>query len=124
MTDQAQLQQALAGLLAQAQNPPPPAQTGWAQTAGPSPQALITGVAVPIKIDTPMGSVRAYLSLPPEIGQNPQALLGAIQALANAGYPIDAYQPKQQWGQGGNSGGWSGGGNGYNGGNRFGGRRW
>ena len=131
MTEQAQQQpdmlQALQALLAQQQQH---AQAGgWAQ---PQPAALpITGISVPVKIETPIGSVRVDLHLPAECGQSPQALLGAIQLLANAGYPVDAWQPRDSgngggWGNnGGGSGGWGnrGGGGGYNRGG-YGGRRW
>lgn len=130
MTEQAQQQpdmlQALQALLAQQQQP---AQSGgWAQQ---QPAALpITGISVPVKIDSPIGSVRVDLHLPAECGQSPQALLSAIQLLANAGYPVDAWQPRDNsngsgWGNnGGGSGGWGNrGGGGYNRGG-YGGRRW
>lgn len=129
MTEQAQqpdMLQALQALLAQQQQP---AQAGgWAQQ---QPAALpITGISVPVKIETPIGSVRVDLHLPAEFGQSPQALLGAIQLLANAGYPVDAWQPRDSgngggWGSnGGGSGGWGNrGGGGYNRGS-YGGRRW
>jgi len=132
MTEQAQQQpdmlQALQALLAQQQQP---AQAGgWVQ---PQPAALpITGISVPVKIETPIGSVRVDLHLPAECGQSPQALLGAIQLLANAGYPVDAWQPRDNsnsngggWGNnGGGSGGWGNrGGGGYNRGG-YSGRRW
>lgn len=122
--------QALQALLAQAQQQPSPAAGGWAQ---PQPTAAlpITGISIPVKVDTPIGSVRVDLHLPAEFGQSPQALLGAIQALANAGYPVDAWQPRESsgggWGNsnGGNSVSWgnrSGYGGGYNKGGY--GRRW
>lgn len=126
---------ALKSLLAQAQQQPVNATAagGWAQ---PQPAAAlpITGISIPVKVETPIGSVRVDLHLPAECGQSPQALLGAIQALANAGYPVDAWKPKEQgWGGGGSSGGggWGGssgssygGGGGWNrGGGGF-GRRW
>lgn len=126
MTEQAQqpdMLQALQALLAQQQQP---AQAGgWAQQ---QPAALqITGISIPIKVETPMGSVRVDLHLPAECGQSPQAIMGAIQALATAGYPVDAWQPKSQgWGGGGGNsgGGWgSSGGGGYNRGG-YSGRRW
>lgn len=129
MTEQAQQQPdmlaALQALLVQQQ----PAQAGgWAQ---PQSAALpITGISVPVKIETPIGSVRVDLHLPAECGQSPQALLGAIQLLANAGYPVDAWQPRDNsngggWGNnGGGSGGWGNrGGGGYNRGG-YSGRRW
>lgn len=112
---------ALQSLLAQAQQPNAPATGGWAQ---PQPTAAlpITGISIPVKVETPIGSVRVYLHFPAECGQSPQALLGAIQALANAGYPVDTWRSKEQqgWG-GGNSGGggWGGNGNNYAGGANY-----
>lgn len=97
MTDQNQLAQ-LQALLAQAQQP---TTTGWTPQ---QPAALpITGISIPVKVETPIGSVRVDLHLPAECGQSPQALLGAIQALVNAGYPVDAWQPRQEQGSWGNS---------------------
>ncbi len=111
---------ALQSLLAQAQQQPinATAAGGWAQ---PQPAAAlpITGISIPVKVETPIGSVRVDLHLPAECGQSPQALLGAIQALANAGYPVDAWKPKEQQGWGGNvnsygsGGGWNRGGGGF-----------
>lgn len=118
---------ALQALLAQQAQQPQPTG-GWSQ---PQPAALpITGISIPVKMETPIGSVRVDLHLPAECGQSPQALLGAIQLLVNAGYPVDAWQPRESngggWG-GGNSGGGGGWGNRGSGfGNRggYGGRRW
>lgn len=116
---------ALQALLAQAQQQPAAvsAASGWSQSQ-PA-QLPITGISIPVKIDTPLGSVRVDLHLPAECGQSPQALLSAIQGLANAGYPVDAWQRKESgWGGGGgNSGGYGGGGYGNRGG-FGGGRRW
>lgn len=127
---------ALQALLAQAQQQPVPAAGGgWAQ---PQPTAAlqITGISIPVKVETPIGNVRVYLHLPAECGQSPQALMGAIQAIANAGYQLDVWKPKDQgWGNGSGSGGsggggWSGNGNNYAGGANYGrggfggGRRW
>lgn len=121
---------ALQSLLAQAQQQPAAATGGWAQ---PQPAALpITGISIPVKIETPLGSVRVDLHLPAECGQSPAAIMAAIQGLANAGYPVDAWQRKESgWGGGGgNSGGGGWGGNNYAGGANYnrggfgGGRRW
>lgn len=112
---------ALQALLAQAQQQPAAAAGGWQQ---PQPAQLpITGISIPVKIDTPLGSVRVDLHLPAECGQSPQALLGAIQALSQAGYPVDAWQRKESGWGGGSSGGYGGGGYGNRGG-FGGGRRW
>lgn len=124
---------ALQALLAQAQQPTAAAGQ-WNQ---PQPGALptINGISIPVKIETPIGSVRVDLHLPAECGQSPAALMAAIQGLANAGYPVDAWQPRNQdggnnWGGGG--GNWGNGSNGGSYGNRSygnrggfsGGRRW
>ncbi|MCU0806575.1 MAG: hypothetical protein MUC53_01080 [Candidatus Contendobacter sp.] len=121
MTTETHLDQ-LKALLAQVQQAP--AAGGWAQ---PQPTALpITGISIPVKIDTPLGSVRVDLHLPAEFGQSAQALLGAVQLLSNAGLPVDAWQPRDSGGGGwGNrGGGYGGGGGGYNRGGFGGGRRW
>ncbi|MCU0807926.1 MAG: hypothetical protein MUC53_08310 [Candidatus Contendobacter sp.] len=113
MSDQlAQLQ----ALLAQAQPQPAttqPAASGWAQPATPPVAAglPITGISIPVKIDTPLGSVRVDLHLPAEFAASPQALQAAVQLLSNAGLPVDAWQSRSQggWGNsGGSSGGWGG----------------
>ena len=134
MTDQTQnpdMQAALLALLSQAQQQQPVAAGGW-QPQQPA-QLPITGISIPVKIDTPLGSVRVDLHLPAECGANPQAILSAIQALANAGYPVDAWQRKESgWGGGsgsGDGGGWGNRSNGYSnrggsGGGGYGGRRW
>lgn len=133
MAEQQQQQQqdmlaALQSLLAQSQGASvAPAPAGWGQ---PQPATLpITGISIPVKIETPIGSVRVDLHLPAECGQSPQALLGAIQLLANAGYPVDAWQPRESAGGGGwgngsgnNGGGWGNRGNNYGRGGY--GRRW
>lgn len=112
---------ALQALLAQAQQQPA-ASSGWQQPQPP--QLPITGISIPVKIETPIGSVRVDLHLPAECGQSPQALQATIQALSQAGYPVDAWQRKESgWGGGsGNSG--YGGGYGNRGGYGGGGRRW
>ena len=129
MTDQPQnpQQQQLAQLLAQLQQPGAVAPgAGWqqpAQAANPA-VGLIQGVAVPIKVSTPAGECRCYLSLPAEVGQNPQALINALGMLQSQGYPIDTFQPRNSGGWGGNNGGgWNGGGRGGYGGGGYGGRR-
>lgn len=133
MSDQNQnsdMQAALLALLSQAQQQPA-AAGGW-QPQQPA-QLPITGISIPVKVETPIGSVRVDLHLPAECGANPQAILSAIQALANAGYPVDAWQRKESgWGGGsgsGDGGGWGNRSNGYSnrggyGGGGYGGRRW
>lgn len=125
MSDQNQnpdMQAALLALLSQAQQQPA-AAGGW-QSPQPA-QLPITGISIPVKVETPIGSVRVDLHLPAECGANPQAILNAIQALANAGYPVDAWQRKESgWGGGGGSGYGGGGYGNRGGGGGYGGRRW
>lgn len=114
------LQEALAEVMAKyggGLGGPAPAAPAWG--AAPAAQGLppILGISVPIKIQTPNGSMRCYISLPAELGQNPPALMAALEALANAGFPLDIWQPRARWGGGG-----GGGGNG--GGRPWGGRSW
>lgn len=79
---------------------------------------LLQGVNVPIKIQTPMGECRCYVTLPGEVLQNQQMLGNAIMALQNMGYQVDTWQPRNQYNNGGgnwnnqNGGGWNRGGNG------------
>lgn len=123
MSDQLEQLKALL-LQAQAQQPAAPATNGWAQPAPPAAAAglPITGISIPVKVDTPLGSVRVDLHLPAECGQSPQALLGAIQLLVQAGYPVDAWKPRDSGGGwGGASGGSGWGNNTGNGGGGFGG---
>ncbi len=110
---------------------------GWGAPATPAGLPFI-GVSIPIKLETPMGSVKIHLSLPPEVASSMSSLMEAVNRLAAMGLPIDAYQPKQNnWG-GGGGGGWGGGrreygggggygngggGGGYGGGRNFGGGR-
>jgi len=96
---------------------------GWAQAQAPA-TALppIMGVAVALKVQTPGGRARVYLSLPAEVASSHQSLMGALEALLNAGFPLDLWQDRNSWGQGG---GYRGG-YGHNGGGRSwgGGGRW
>lgn len=115
MTDQTELTAQLALLQAQmaALRPAAPAVSPWgvpAVMAAP----VINGAAVPIKLQTPAGSLRVYLSLPAECAATPAALMAAIEALAALGLPLDTWQPKSDsgngssWGnsRGNNRGGW------------------
>lgn len=108
MTDTADLTTQLAALQAQlaAIAPPSAAHAApWGQTATAAPQ--IQGVAVPIKVQTPAGSLRIYLSLGPAAMASPAALQQAIDGLAALGLPLDTW--------GGSSGGSSWGGSGSRG---------
>ena len=108
-----------AAMLAMLQSVLAGAQAGGGFAMQPQQPALpITGISVPVKIDTPMGSVRVDIHLPAECGQSGQALQQAVQMLANAGLPVDAWQPRNDGGGYGNGGGYNrggyGGGGGYN----------
>ncbi|TCT21183.1 hypothetical protein [Thiobaca trueperi] len=117
MTDQANLAAQLADLQAQmaALRPaaPAPSASAWAN-AMPALSAAptINGVAVPVKIQTPAGSIRVYLSLPAECAASPDALMSALEALAAAGLPLDTWSGAREsgsaWGNSRSNGGWSG----------------
>lgn len=104
---------------------------GWAKAAHAVSDSLFLGVSVPIKVETPGGSVKCFIALPPEVMANPENLVNAIKRLIEMGIPVDVYAGRQDngWqrnggGNGGGGGQWSGnrngyggGGGGYNGGN-------
>lgn len=84
--------------------------TGWQQQ--PQPQAgpqQILGVAIPLKIDTPNGSLKLFVSLPAEVMQSEQSLMSAIEGLVNAGLPVDFWQSKSSGWGGGNGSSYSSG---------------
>lgn len=115
MTDQTQdLQAQLAALQAQmaALRPvtPTPAASPWASAPTPATPPIV-GVSVPIKVQTPAGSIRVYLSLPPECAATPDALNAALDALAALGLPLDVYAPRDNNGSGS---GWGNRSTGYN----------
>lgn len=100
---------------------PAPAQGGWGGPAAPAAASStlppILGVAVALKVQTPAGRARVYLSLPADVAASYDSLMGAIKALCDAGFPLDLWQDRNSWGQGGGfRGGYQGGyrnGNGY-----------
>ncbi len=114
MTDPANLAAQLAELHAQmaALRPAAPAASPWGAPAAPGAAPVINGVSVPVKIQTPAGSIRVYFSLPAECAATPDALMSALEALAAAGLPLDTWSPKDNgggWGGHGRSnGGWNG----------------
>jgi hypothetical protein len=78
----------LTALLGQVQ-----ASSGWN-----SANALdVLGVAIPIKVTTPRGDCRCYLSLPAAVAQTPESLLNALQELDRRGYPLDIWQGATGW---------------------------
>lgn len=92
----------LAALLARLQNGSAPFTPGSAwnkpvQTATPE----IMGVSVPIALETPLGKVRVGLILSPGCASSPEALMQTVEKLHAAGYPLDAWQPRDSgnaWG--------------------------
>ena len=105
MTDQTDLTAQLAALQAQmaALRPATPAASSWANAAPVNAAPVINGAAVPIKLQTPAGSLRVYLSLPAEYAATPQTLMAAIEGLAALGLPLDTWQPKSDSGNGNGS---------------------
>src|SRR5512143_812372 len=102
-TVQEQIQAALAAMMQQQ-----PAAGRWAAPATTGPQQYL-GVSVPLKLQLPDGSsLRVYVQLPGELMQSPQALMGAIQGMMQAGLPLDAWQPQGggSWGNGGSRSSW------------------
>ena len=83
--------------------------SAWQQPQ-PSTSALnIQGVGVPVSVQTPAGKVRCTFFLGAEHAATPAALMAALETMANAGIPIDAWQEKSSgsnWGNSNNSGGY------------------
>ena len=86
--------------------PAPIAANPWAAAAAPAGIPMPEKVLVPIKVQTPGGSVRMYFQFPGEMAANPQTLMAVLAQMAQT-MPLDVYVPKQNWGGGG--GGWGGG---------------
>ncbi len=80
----------------------------------------ITGCSIPVKINSPIGSVKVNIHLGADV-VTPMGLQMAMQQLQAMGFQIDAWQPKPQ-GFGGNSGGSFNRGGSFGGGNNGGGR--
>lgn len=71
------------------------------------PQAL--GFSVPVSVRTPGGEVTVSVQFGPEWASSPQAAEQLLGMLVTAGWPVKAWQLKQN---GGGGGGWGGGGRG------------
>jgi hypothetical protein len=113
-TTAAQIQQ-LNDLLAKVQQQAAPigaTVNAWQQPTASMAGLNIEGVGVPISIQTPAGKVRCQLYLGKEHAQTPQALMQALETMAGAGMPIDAWQQQNQQ-QGNSWGGNQGGGNSF-----------
>jgi hypothetical protein len=93
----------------------PIAGSGWSQPKAAA-IAEISGVSIPISLETPAGKLRVYLSFPAACAGSPEAIMMLVQQLSQAGYPLDTWKPTQKtWGNGGGGGGWGNGGNNNNG---------
>jgi hypothetical protein len=105
----AQLNELLAKVQQQAAPLNAPPVSAWQQ---PTPAAALSfqGVGIPVSVQTPAGKVRCTFWLDASHTQTPAALMSAIEAMVNAGLPVDSWVQNNQ--QGGNS--W--GGNNNNGG--------
>lgn len=79
---------------------------GWAQQQQPS-TALISGVAVPVKIQRGRGNLKILLFLPAECANSPAALHATLDQLESAGIPLDVWEPKESgWGTGNTNRSW------------------
>lgn len=104
----------------------------WGEHQAPSTSPLgIAGLSVPLRIETPEGTVRVYISLPGEAANGPAAILGSLRRLIDLGLPVDVYAGgarswRESSGNGwGADGGWGGqGGRSGEYGTRRYGRRW
>lgn len=88
--------------------PPAPGYPGYPPPPPAVPQAL--GFSVPVSVRTPGGEVTVSVQFGPEWAASPQAAEQLLGMLIAAGWPVKAWQPKQNGGGGG--GGWGGGGRG------------
>ena len=104
MTEQTDLLQQVTSLLNQSsQNP---ALAGWAQQQPQQPASLISGVAVPVKLQRGRGNLKILLMLPAECASSPSAIHAALDQLESAGIPLDVWEPKESgWGNS-KSNGW------------------
>jgi uncharacterized membrane protein YgcG len=112
----------MAQMLAANQQPQAATQGFAPQTMQPQqPENGITGCSIPVKINSPLGSVKVNIHLGADV-VTPMGLQMAMQQLQAMGFQIDAWQPKPQ-GFGGSSQGGSfnrgGGGFGGNSGGRW-----
>ena len=101
---QADLLSQLEGILSQFQDQAQaggPAPGNWSGRKRGAPGEVL-GVAIPLKVNTPSGKVRVYLSLPPEVATSEDSLVDAIEGLLDAGFPVDV------WRDNGDRGGWRG----------------
>lgn len=108
---QTDVQAQLAHMLAQLQasgaqlHPQMAAQmTGWNKPVAPP--EICAGVSIPIKINTPAGSLRVYLNYSGSGLANPETLMELVESLERQGVPLDFWRAgNASWGKGG-SGSW------------------
>lgn len=89
--------QQMQDLMQQAQNQgqqPGQQQFNW-QGQNLSVHPEIQKVNVPIKLQTPLGSIRIYLEFGPEWGESAEKLQELLGYLNNTGVPLDIWQGKQ-----------------------------
>jgi hypothetical protein len=83
----------------------------WGKAASPPATALgIVGLAVPLKVEIPMGSIRVYASFPGEAASSPEVLLDTIRRLVDLGLPVDIYRGGDGGWRKGSGAGWGNGG--------------
>jgi len=94
--------------------------SGWNQSAAGTQSSAANpapvGMSVPVSLQTPLGKVRVYLNFPAQFSATPEKIMETLENLASAGYPLDAWQPKQSAGGGWNRNRGGGYGGGYGGG--------
>lgn len=83
--------------------PAQPTTSAWQQPQPTTSALNIQGVGVPVSVQTPEGKVRCTFFLGAEHAATPEALMSALETMANAGIPIDAWQDKKSGGSWGNS---------------------
>jgi hypothetical protein len=111
MTDISEQLNQLTELLGKVTQQGAPQQTtsAWQQPQPTAGALNIQGVGVPVSVQTPAGKVRCTFWLGAEHAQTPQALMAALEQMANAGIPIDAWQQKESgnnWGNSNNNSGY------------------
>src|SRR5262245_57082484 len=79
--------------------------------AAPPGMPMPTTCTIPVKtVGADGSSVRSTLTFPGEFAQSPQTLSALLNYLANAGWQLDVYMPRQQFNGNGAGGNFYGGG--------------
>ncbi len=97
------------------------AKSAWAKPKPEGEEVPFLGVSVPLKMRTPRGDIRVYLSLPPEVASSPESLVAAVGRLVEMGLPVDIFSQDRGPGWGGGGGNWGGGNQGWQGRGGYGG---